>query len=165
MLQTRTRLLMILLLVTLAVSGCATTEKPTMQVTAFSNIPVPSEQLAPMPSPERLPNFFVLQDADGKKYPALPNAIEMGQYEKLKAYVEASEQWSRACKQSFDDSQSRSQSVIHLGKVTEEYANMLAQRVDDQKQSLKDEQSARMWDNIKNGAIQLLLVIGLGLAL
>jgi dsDNA-binding SOS-regulon protein len=132
---------------------------------AFDKLPVIEEKLTVMPQPDKFPAFAKVVDKDGKSYITFQSEDDMKRYEKMKEYVLASSEWGKVCNESFNDSQSRSRSIIHLGKATEGYANFLIQRIEDQKEMMEEEKNARFWDNVKSTSLQVVLSIALGIAL
>jgi hypothetical protein len=154
-----------ILLIAIITSGCAAAPRPLPQMEAFHKLPEFNEKLTAIPDAVPSPIFVVVEDKTGTKWAALNGKPEQDKFEKLKAYVEMSSEYGKQCKASFDDSQSRSKSVVALGKATEDYANFLSLRIEEQRQSLEDEKNGRFWDNAKNIGLQLMLSVALGLAL
>jgi dsDNA-binding SOS-regulon protein len=132
---------------------------------AFEKIPAPTERLTPMPPMDAFPAFTKVIDKDGVSHITFMSDDDMKRYEKMKEYTKSITEWSKICNTSFDDSQSRSNSVIHLGKATESYANFLIQRIEDQKEMIEDEKKGRFWDNVRGTGLQIMLTVALGLAL
>jgi hypothetical protein len=126
-------------------------------------MPLPNEKLEKMPNKPLLPQFIKVQGMDGKFYPAL-TIEEQQKYEKVVAYVNSSNDWNEICYGSFNDSVSRTRSVITIAKSTENYANYMILRVEEQSRALEEERNGRLWDNIKNTAIQIILTVAVGLA-
>jgi hypothetical protein len=151
----------------LAVSGCATTggAKSAKRLKAFASVTPPAESVGDAPRMEDgLPNFEAV-DVNGRTVACLSGREDMTKQEKLEVFADASGKWSGECKTAFDASQERSRSFVQMGKATEEYANVLADQVDDSRKLLDQERSASKWSTTKHMSVEAILVIVIGLVI